>query len=211
MQQTLIKVGGSLLTMPDLIDRLSAIIDQQPCPPLLLVGGGEAADLVRHWDSTFRLGDERAHDLALQAMVLNARLLTAICPQIVLVSSHSPAIAVASEGNVPVVLHVVDIVADIEAKLPTAQHLPRSWSVTSDSIAAWIAKHIGIDHLLLLKSASVPQYCAPERTPETPDAMVRQLIAGELVDSHFSEFALAIDRLTWCNLRDEPDKFTPVW
>ena len=39
--------------------------------------------------------------------------------------------------------------------LRTADPLPHSWEVTSDSIAAWVAGEIGANHLVLVKPPGV--------------------------------------------------------
>ena len=74
-----VKVGGSLLNLPDLRARLGAFLATLPLASVVLLpGGGRAADVVRDLDHCHELGDERAHWLALAALGLNAHFLEAI-------------------------------------------------------------------------------------------------------------------------------------
>ena len=71
-----LKIGGSLLDLPDLPRRLSEWLRQSRIArPLVIVGGGAAADAVRSWDRTYQLGEERAHQLAVESMGLTRLLL----------------------------------------------------------------------------------------------------------------------------------------
>src|SRR5579863_6349961 len=88
MHTIVYKLGGSLLTLPVLAGRLTRLFEQpfpaaasQRVPPprrLVVVGGGQIADVVRAWDRLHALGDIAAHELAMEAMSFNARLLTMI-------------------------------------------------------------------------------------------------------------------------------------
>lgn len=50
MGVTVLKLGGSLLDLADLPDRLRSVIKMLgDNGPLLVCGGGDAADLVRRW------------------------------------------------------------------------------------------------------------------------------------------------------------------
>ena len=155
---SVIKVGGSLLDWPDLPDRLSVFLKGQRTEVasghrVLLAGGGPAVDLVRRLDRDHHLGGETAHRLAIHAMDLTARCLVAILPGSVAVDRLGELFPVWSSGRIPV-LTPSPILQDIER--PGMAPLPRTWDMTSDSIAAWIADHLGAKSLILLKSASLP-------------------------------------------------------
>src|SRR5581483_10984790 len=70
-----VKIGGSLLDLPDLGPRLKKWLEQSAATVLVVPGGGAAADAVRRLDQLHRLGESRAHWLALRAVQLNASLL----------------------------------------------------------------------------------------------------------------------------------------
>ena len=155
---TVIKVGGSLFDWPELPRRLTELIDaQQSADPeerlLLIAGGGAAADMVRTLDRVHRLGEETAHRLALHAMDLSAIILAELLPGTVPVHSLDTLRAVWSVGSIPVVAPRLILV---EVERSGQDGLPASWDVTSDTIAAWTALHLGADRLIFLKSAPLP-------------------------------------------------------
>ena len=77
MSIAILKLGGSLLDLPDLSVRLQSVFaNLDGDRPLLICGGGEAADIVRRWHDCFELGEERSHWLALEAIRLNQRCST---------------------------------------------------------------------------------------------------------------------------------------
>ena len=85
------------------------------------------------------------------------------------------------------VVQAADFVASHD-QAPTGQ-LAHDWSVTSDSIAAWIGTLIGADELLLLKSTAAPaNRKSAAATGHVDDAFLRH--AGQL-------------KVSWCNLRDD--------
>ena len=73
------KLGGSLLTLPDLPSRLRSVVGHRAnknC--LVVVGGGTSADLVREWSHVFKLDEETAHWLAISSLDLNRQLLESL-------------------------------------------------------------------------------------------------------------------------------------
>jgi aspartokinase-like uncharacterized kinase len=192
------KLGGSLLTLSDLKDRLATLLEQ-PVPLLpqagknavldraVLVGGGESADRVREWDRRYHFDTETSHDLALRAMGLNGRLVSALLPNAQLVSTKG-AIRSASARDAIAVLDPVIVLEQAERQ--SAERLPRSWDVTSDSIAAFLAVHWRAAALVLIKSASKP------KSQELKSAARRGL-----VDKYFSQLSPRIPIVAWANLR----------
>ncbi|QDV52668.1 amino acid kinase family protein [Gimesia fumaroli] len=185
---SVIKVGGSLFDLPDLATQLQRLLGRlENAMPLIVCGGGTAADLVRDWDRTHHLGETKAHWLAIQSLMLNDRLLCAMLPNACLVSTQSEAIQVWNSGNIPV-LSAYDYLTQTSSS--TFAELPESWGVTSDSIAAWITLTLPADELILLKSVELPV----EKT-------VSDLAEAGLVDAYLPTLAAAIPTLRWCNLR----------
>ncbi len=185
------KLGGSLLSL----DRLPEIVREiaRPRPDrgaVIVVGGGAAADLVRAWDGVHRLGDERAHALALEAMRLNEALLSALLPELRPVRNAKQVFAAAREGVIGL------LCADCFVRWGEAQGhapLPRSWDVTSDSIAAWAAGILQASELVLLKSAPLP-----------PGATFDDAADAGLVDPRFAELVRPVPRVRWANVRHQP-------
>lgn len=148
--EMIVKVGGSLFDLPDLGVRLTRWLDQSaPARALLVPGGGAAADIVRALDRLHKLGEERAHWLALRAMSFQAHVLATLL-------SHSTVIERCADWS----QHARPILdahafATEDENRPGA--LPHSWAVTSDAIAARVAVVTEAPLLVLLKSASIPE------------------------------------------------------
>src|SRR2546430_1392521 len=78
----IVKVGGSLYELPDLGMRLVGWLRRYEGGRVVLVpGGGPAADVVRTYDRSQRLGDEASHWLALRMLQVNAHFLARLLPQ----------------------------------------------------------------------------------------------------------------------------------
>lgn len=192
---TVIKVGGSLFNWPELPVRLETFLGvhfpfSRIERPILIAGGGPAADVVRNLDRIHRIGDEMAHHLALQAMDLSALLLSAIVGGVHRVDSLECVAGVWANGLVPVLAPFRTVCAIDEAE---PDPLPMSWDVTSDTIAAWIAAYVKAHRLILLKSASLGRH-----------VRLNDAARAGLVDPVFPDAARALPRVEYLNLRD-PD------
>ncbi len=170
-----VKVGGSLFDMPDLGPRLAQWLARLPRREILLVpGGGPVADVVRVYDQRHALGKEKAHWLALYALALNAQFLAALQPGGVVVQHWQDCPQHWRAGRLPIV-DPYSFAANDEGRTGC---LPHSWAVTSDSIAARVARVLGASQLILLKSISLPEG-------------IGWIEAGQrgFVDPHFAEVA----------------------
>jgi aspartokinase-like uncharacterized kinase len=185
---TVYKVGGSLLDLPELAERLYALLwSRSHTRPLLIAGGGAAANLVREWDSIHQLGEERSHWLALKSMELNEAVLTSIAPSGLRVGTRKEAEAAWKAEQVPI-LALLDAVFDDEiAAIP----FPHTWDLTSDTLAAWVALCWQAEELVLLKSVALPEGLPIDAGFD----------AG-LVDRYFAAVASRLPRIGWLNLRD---------
>lgn len=184
-----VKLGGSLLELSDLADRLRRwLAAQPPLPTVLLVGGGRLADVVRDYDRLHRLGEEAAHWLAVQTMSLNAALLAALLPEVELRSSlESPCPA----NGPPLICDPYNFLRSAEPSFP-GEPLGRNWGVTSDSIAARLAMICDADELVLLKSASPPAR-----------GSISAAISGGYIDAGFAQTCRALPRIRCVNFRDD--------
>ena len=147
---TIVKVGGSLYDLPDLRARLQRWLMQTP-DALLVPGGGPTADVVRRFDQTHGLGEERAHWLALDALQLNAHFLAWLLPSARVVDHPEQA----SAGGVTI-LNAFQFLSGEKAACRKGR-LPHCWAVSSDAIAARAAVVAEAEHLVLLKSVTIPQ------------------------------------------------------
>ncbi len=151
--RVVIKVGGSLISeAPELIDRLIKEFDSGPSGAdsdeqvleknlysiLIVPGGGVFADAVRRADERFGLGDDAAHWMAVLGMEQYACYL----------QDKSGAIGTDSITELPPGISIFYPYRLLKAKDP----LPHSWEVTSDTIAAWVAKQTGA---LFIKATDV--------------------------------------------------------
>jgi aspartokinase-like uncharacterized kinase len=184
-----IKLGGSLLGLPDLRERLDRFLAGIARPrPILIAGGGAAVQLVREWDRLYRLGEEASHWIALRVLSTNTRVVAKILPdRLIVVDSPEDCAAAWRHDRVPIYdsYYFVSEIDDV-----SHNPLPREWRVTSDSIAARMAVTFGAPELILLKSVTIPDGCDVEEA-------ARQ----GWVDPWFPVVARHIGRITTRNLR----------
>lgn len=140
------KVGGSLLDGGWAPGALRVLARVAPATGILLVaGGGTAADRIRALHRRGRLTEEEAHWRALRVLNGTAVRLARGCGLRLPLTAALPA---PPSGPMVVLLPHATVRADAE--------LPRSWDVTSDSVAAWAAARLPAEGLLLLKSRDPP-------------------------------------------------------
>jgi aspartokinase-like uncharacterized kinase len=177
--KVVIKVGGSLIQeAPELINRLvkefgsggheaspNSASEKMPFSILIVPGGGLFADAVRNADERFGLGDAAAHWMAILGMEQYACYL----------QDKSNTIGT---DSIKELLPGVSILFPYRL-LKAEDPLPHSWEVTSDTIAAWVAKQAGA---LFIKATDV-------------DGIFREgKLIREILSSDFSEdFESCID------------------
>jgi aspartokinase-like uncharacterized kinase len=191
-----LKLGGSLLTSPDLVDRVQITVHSLlPTPVLIIVGGGPSADVLRDLDRRFRIPAEKSHWDAIAAMTSNAAMLCRISTSLHLVSNRAEAAEVWAANYVA----VLDAFAFLkeEERVDASDALPASWDVTSDSIALWTAVRWPATTLVLAKS------CEPFST------IVLELVAGGSIDPWFPHVRHEC-ALEWLNLRNDPLRRLPL-
>jgi len=168
---TLIKLGGSLLTTPHLTSWLNLIAAQQG-DIILIAGGGIFADSVRIAQQLCPFSEQAAHEMALLAMSQYALLLQDSCKKLQAFSSLDELEKILKEKQSIPIWHPTKLCMEY------AEEIAASWKMTSDSLAAWLAKKIGAKRLILIKSAP----CPVEFKLET-------LVAQDLVDELFPHYA----------------------
>lgn len=207
---SLVKIGGSLLDLPDLTARLGALLDQLDRPVALLVGGGPAADAVRKWATVFEIGESVSHWLAIDSLSLTARLVCELLnrdgvfqrsgSESAVIVDHWPAACDAVERGLIPLLNPRGLLASVDDQ-PGIQ-LPESWVATSDSIAASIAIQWSVPQLILCKSVDVP-----------PNGLLAELATGPTdslpVDDWFGHLAPQLGDIQWCNLRSSAVRCVP--
>jgi aspartokinase-like uncharacterized kinase len=141
-----VKIGGSLgrgrTPLRVLVRRLAALARSRRV--LVVPGGGVFADLVRAERTRLRLGAGAAHRMALRATDQYGLVLASLHPRAEAVADLAAARRVASRRRLPILLP--------SALAERAPSLERTFRLTSDSIAAWVAGRAGARRLLLFKS-----------------------------------------------------------
>lgn len=190
------KLGGSLLKLDRLSERLCAVLELRAGQRrLVCTGGGAIADVVRDWSRIHRLRDETAHWLAVSSLDLNRQLLQELLGW-KSANSRSAAYAIWDAGCPPVALEMTKFLTDEEAT--TTDRVPHDWNVTSDSLAAWTVAHWPADELVMVKSVPVPLGLSAEEASR-----------NELVDAYFPHIAGKLRRITWCNLQATTPSIEP--
>lgn len=159
---------------------------------VLVPGGGPFADQVREMQQRWGFDDRTAHRLALLAMEQYGLMLAGLQPGLVPADSQAAIRRVLGAAKVPV-------------WLPTRMALgrpeiPESWDVTSDSLAAWLARQIGAAGLLLVKSVDVGEGSSAEDLaaagivdPQLPHFLARGVRACHAIAAaRHREFAVAL-------------------
>jgi 5-(aminomethyl)-3-furanmethanol phosphate kinase len=148
-----VKVGGSLGRAGDglrpIMRALAAAARRRRI--LVVPGGGRFADQVRYEMRRLGLPEARAHEMALLAMDQYAHILAHHVPGAKPVRSLAASREVARRGRLPILL-AGGLAARADGRGAAGAGLERSFRLTSDSIAAWIAGRVGPRGLLLLKS-----------------------------------------------------------
>jgi hypothetical protein len=161
---------------------------------VVVAGGGRFADEVRGADRRFGLGASSSHWMAILAMDQSAHVLRDLARRAVLVRSPEEV----RTGRLNVLAP--------SAWLRRADPLPHSWDVTSDSIAAWVARALRARCLILIKAvagafAGGPKQRGPARLRRR--ATPRQL--EDLVDRYFGR-ALGSDMPCWIVSGTRPER-----
>ena len=193
----LFKLGGSLLTLPDLPDRIAQTLNLFPVSrALIVVGGGAAADVVREWDATHQQGKDRAHWLAIRALTFNAHLVSTMIRESVVVKTRTEAASAWDKDRV-VLLDAYEYVKRNEPHSDVP--LPHHWSATSDTVAAWTAINWPVDEFVLLKSTDIPQ-----------SYHIDEAAQAGVVDSELPALSNRLPPTSVCNVRADVATLTKL-
>ncbi len=184
-----VKVGGSLLTRSDLLDALPQwLARQSPARTLLVVGGGELIDAIRHLDQQRPGVSAEVHwrcvDLLQVTFEIAAKWFER-WHQIDAPNRLSAMIDSADPVDNPTLVSVRSFYGR-----GYGFDLPTDWSTTTDSIAAAMAIEIQAEELVLLKSCRVD-----------PSANLQQLAREGVIDTAFPKLSadlqtIRIEQLT---------------
>jgi aspartokinase-like uncharacterized kinase len=164
-----VKLGGSFAFSEHLrkwVEALVACVGRVVIVP----GGGPFADVVRLAQTRMGFDDRAAHQMAVLAMEQYGRALASFSPVLSPADSEEAIRQELTADRVPVWMPSPMVL--------NADDIEQSWSVTSDSLAAWLAGRIGADKLLLVKHAK----------NLGGRANLKDLIAAGVLDETFAQY-----------------------
>jgi 5-(aminomethyl)-3-furanmethanol phosphate kinase len=173
---TIVKLGGSLAYTPQCAAWLD-ILEKWAGSLILVPGGGPFADCVRKAQSAMGFGDFAAHRMALIAMGQYGIALASHSGAFMLASGRAELDRALGCGKIPVWLPEKMVLGE--------EAVPASWEVSSDSLAAWLARACGACRLLLIKSLDIDS-CS-----------VDELAVRKIVDPAFPVYAAKARATIW--------------
>jgi 5-(aminomethyl)-3-furanmethanol phosphate kinase len=172
-----LKLGGSLANSSGLAACLGALA-ALPGEIVVVPGGGVFADAVRVAQPRFGFSDRAAHHMAILAMEQYALMLVDRLPRLRPCVSIGEMRHAAADGAPAIWLPATLALAD-----PT---IPQSWDVTADSLAAWLARRLGAERLVLVKSVAAPR-------PLDIAALAADGLVDKMFPAFFAGTGLALD------------------
>jgi 5-(aminomethyl)-3-furanmethanol phosphate kinase len=172
-----VKLGGSLAKARTLNGWLTAL-GRGKGRVVVVPGGGAFADTVRGEQDRLQFSDRAAHRMALLAMEQYALALADICAEMTACATEREMRDALTRGSIPVWLPATMALAD--------PGIPESWDVTSDSLAAWLARRLGAGRLILVKSAAAPR-------PLDPAVLAERGLVDRLFPKFFDADKLTLD------------------
>jgi len=140
-----LKIGGSLLNYPADLRNLCKTIESisMEYDLALVPGGGVFADTVRDVYSNLSIREEVAHDMAVLAMDQYGLLLNSFIKSSRLAQGLENVSECFKDRKTAII-----VASNI---MSGNSNLPRTWDITSDSIAAYVAQRLDANALLLVK------------------------------------------------------------
>lgn len=161
------KIGGSLHDSPDLAHWIAAL-SRWPHRLTLVSGGGPFADAVRAAQAKIGYDDRAAHAMAVLAMEQYA-LALANLHDLALAATPDEMAAAHAKGQIALWRP--------SPMVSQAEDIAPGWDVTSDSLAAWLARRLGASALLMIKSVDAGA-----------DRALPDLAAAGVVDPAFTAY-----------------------
>lgn len=172
-----LKLGGSLLTLPNWPDQIAELVGdirQSASTLIIVVGGGPPVDGLRAIDAAAPQAADLMDRLAIEGLRLSATLVSAALglPLTRSPGRRAPACVLDTAGWL--------------SRAGRRDTLPIGWRVTSDSIAAAVAATVGAE---LILAKRVP--------PPGPASDLESLAAAGWVDEHFPTAASGLGGIGW--------------
>ncbi len=169
----MVKVGGSLAQNPVKLRALCAKLSELASAKKILVvpGGGEFADTVRCMDSRYKLSQETSHRMAILGMDQYGLVLADLTPNAVAVNTLMQAKHAMALGKLTVLLP-----SNLMLK---EKQLERSWDVTSDSIAVFVASRLHARQVVLAKDVDGIYMSDPKKNKNA--FLIEKISAADLL------------------------------
>jgi aspartokinase-like uncharacterized kinase len=147
-----VKVGGSLLDLSELPQRLRAWLSaQSPAHNVLIVGGGALVDQVRRRNAGHAMDEAVAHWMCIDLLGITAQFLHSQLPEFPLLDDDRALRERAAQPGATIFSPACWL-RSVEPDLPGTP-LPCTWDTTSDAIAGRLAVALRADEFVLQKSA----------------------------------------------------------
>src|SRR4030067_829824 len=172
--EAVIKVGGSLAEDPAGLRAICKKLGEIAKKHMILVvpGGGKFADVVRVFDQQFALSRKISHKMAILGMDQFGLLLSQIISDSCATYLLNDAKQLSGSGAVPIFL---------PSRLMFEEDpLEHSWTVTSDSIAAYIASRLQANKLVLVTDVDGIFTNDPKKYLDAK--LIKELSARELLE-----------------------------
>jgi aspartokinase-like uncharacterized kinase len=174
-----VKLGGSLAHSSHL-KRWLSILSSAGSAVVIVPGGGPFADQVRALQKRRRFDDATAHHMALLAMEQYGRMLVGLQPGLCAAASRAEIARARRAGLAAVWMPTRMVLAD--------SAVAASWDITSDSLAAWLARKLKADRLVLVKSMALP----------ASNVLAAALARRGIVDPAFPGYFARCGAEGWC-------------
>ena len=147
LEKAVFKIGGSILenlhSLNNTITQLNQISQKKLINHIIIIpGGGIYANFIRALDRELQIGNEMAHWMAIYAMDYNGKKIGKQYSFINLTDNLE--MLRTNETKISLFLPL--------KHLRAYDRLPKSWDVTSDSIALYIAQELNLNQCFLIKN-----------------------------------------------------------
>ena len=191
-----VKLGGSLLDLPDLKRRFfKALPPKQNLKTFVVVGGGDLVNAVRELDAIHDLGSDFTHWMCIDLLSSTAAYLSKILAVKLLNSCEQLDHELEAQSHSVCVVDVKcfyhkDLAKPLDSSKPILNEIPTGWETTSDTLAALLTLQLNARELVLLKSVTLH------------DRDIEQWAVNGIVDPIFPKLASKIASVSIRNLRE---------
>ena len=183
-----VKLGGSLQFSEQLPMWLSEIAEHGGGKVVIVPGGGAFADQVRRAQQYWHFDDLVAHHMALLAMEQYGLMMQAMDQRLEVSDSTQGIMSILKAGKVAIWLPTRMVMQDRE--------ITPGWDITADSLAAWLARTLQAQRLVLVKSVELGAGAHP----------VSDLIQRGLLDRAFNRMTDGLEcEISWLSLDQYTD------